>query len=270
VSIVVTAPTGNIGRVVTERLLEEGEKPILIARNAEKVKDYAERGARVVQGTHEGALFRSFAEAAAQAIHTNDIPHVVHLSSVGAELESGNGPIAGLYIAERVLAEAATNLIQLRPGYFMENTLAQVPNILQASSLFTTFPPDTRFPMIATRDIGARAAKLLRRRDWTGQRVVELQGSGETSYEEAATILSEELGREINHVTVSREQLLESLTAMGLSNVMAESLHEITDGIVEGRLTFHEPRSAENTTPTTYSDFARDVFKPAMLAAASA
>ena len=49
--ITVTTPTGNIGRVLTEKLLASDAELTLIARSAEKVADFAQRGARVIQGS---------------------------------------------------------------------------------------------------------------------------------------------------------------------------------------------------------------------------
>jgi uncharacterized protein YbjT (DUF2867 family) len=295
--IVVTTPTGNIGRVVADSLIRAGEKPILIARDPSKVKDLADAGARVFAGSHgdpaalaeatrgADALFvltppdyratdirdhyRGFAAAAAHAIRANKIPRVVHLSSVGAELSSGNGPVAGLYVAEAILAAVADNLIQLRPGYFMENTLGQIPSLLGAGALFTTFAGGAKIPMIATRDIGASAARWLRDDGWTGRRVVELQGAGDVSYDQVAAALSETLGRKLAHVTVTAEQQTEALVGMGLSPVLAASFAELAAAVESGRMRFHEPRSAANTTPTTYPEFAAQVFAPAFAAASA-
>jgi uncharacterized protein YbjT (DUF2867 family) len=194
----------------------------------------------------------------------------VHLSSVGAEQDAGTGPILGLHDNERRLREVAKNLVQLRPGYFMENTLGQLPSILQAGQMYTTFAGDTRFPMIATRDIGERAAELLARRDWSGEVVVELQGAGEVSYDDVARVLSEVLGKPITHVTVSPEQLKEALTAMGASAQIAAAFAEMTASVESGHIHFHEDRSDANTTPTTYPVFAQQVFKPALQAAQAA
>lgn len=298
-SIVVTTPTGNIGSVVARELLDAGEELVLLARDPDKLKEAAGRGATVRRGSHADAEvlteatrgaealfvltppdwqlqdirahYRAYAEAAAQAARRNAIPRVVHLSSVGADLESGNGPVAGLNEAEQILNEAGLpGLVHLRPGYFMENTLLQIPNILQANSLFTAFPAGTRFPMIATRDIGVRAAELLRARDMTGTRVEELQGASVLDYEEVAATLSAELGREIAHVTVGDDDLIGAVMGMGASRVLAESYAELAAGIANGKVRYHEPRDAGNTTTTTYADFAAQVFKPAFGAAAQA
>lgn len=296
-SIVVTTPTGHIGRVVAERLLEAGESVTLIVRDPSKVQALSDRGARVKIGSHADAKllieatkdaealfvlvppdfgtqdirasYRPFGEAAAEAILKNQIPFVVHLSSVGAELAEGNGPVAGLHVTEGLLGEAAKNLVLLRPAYFMENTLGQIAPILQAGALFTAFRGETRFPMIATRDIGERAAQLLGRRDARGTSIVELQGAGELGYDDVARILSGVLSRPLSHVTVAKAPFIESLTGMGISRVLAESFFELSEGVESGRIRFHEPRGPQNTTPTTYDTFAKEVFAPS-LAAASA
>jgi uncharacterized protein YbjT (DUF2867 family) len=297
-SIVITAPTGNVGAAVTRSLLDAGEKPVLIARDPAKVKEFTDRGATVEQGSHSDAdllteatrgakalfvltpgdmqmtdvraHYRTFAEAAATAVQANSIPHVVHLSSAGAELENGTGPVTGLYVAEQILDQAGiANLTHLRAAYFMENTMLQIPAVLQANSLFTTFPQGTRFPMVATSDIGARAATLLSKRDWTGTQVVELHGAGEVSYEEVAACLSEVLGRKLSHVTIPSEQLVASLTGMGFSPVLADLFVEMSDALSEGRMAFHEQANEHNTTPTTYPEFAQQVYKPVFEAASA-
>jgi hypothetical protein len=117
--------------------------------------------------------------------------------------------------------------------------------------------------MIATRDIGKRAAELLARRDWSGINVVELQGPGDTSYDEVAGVLSEVLGLQLKHTQVGPDQMRAALTGMGMSEEAANAIIELSDGIEQGKVKFHEPRSESNTTPTTYPEFAQQVFKPA-------
>ena len=66
--ITVTAPTGNIGRALTERLLEAGTEVTLLARSPEKVGDFVERGARVVEGSLENLAAVQEATEAADAL----------------------------------------------------------------------------------------------------------------------------------------------------------------------------------------------------------
>jgi uncharacterized protein YbjT (DUF2867 family) len=295
-TIVITTPSGNVGSAVTKQLLDNGEKPVLIAREPSKVKQFTDKGAVVKIGSHVDADFlveatkkadalflltppdfqmkdirahyRRYAEAAAKAVKANGIPYVVHLSSIGADLQSGNGPVAGLYVAEQVLnAASIPNLLHLRAGYFMENTMSQIPSILQAKSLFTNFPEDTKIPMIATRDIGERAAQLLKNRNWDKHQVIELQGAAEITYEDVASILSRVLDLDIHHVTIPSAQLIGALVGAGIGQVLAESFAELADSLAAGKIRFHENRTKTNTTPTTYTEFAEQVFKSAFRAA---
>jgi uncharacterized protein YbjT (DUF2867 family) len=259
------------------------------------VARFAKRGAKVVAGSHADASvvveatrgadalfvlvppdltstdirahYRRFAKASAAAIRENHISHVVHLSSIGADLDAGAGPVLGLHDSEAILAAAAVNIALLRPGYFMENTLWQIGSIRASGQMFTTFNGETRIPMIATRDIAKRAAELLVKRDFEGQKVVELHGAHALSYNEIAEILSNKLDKKVQHVTVSDAQAKEAFVGMGASPHMADLFNEMGANMDAGKIVFKEPRTKENTTPTTYEAFAEQVFKPVFDAA---
>ena len=58
----------------------------------------------------------------AGAIKANNIKYVVNLSSVGAHLAEGGGPVSGLYRTERELNKLSdVNVLHLRPGFFYVN-----------------------------------------------------------------------------------------------------------------------------------------------------
>ncbi len=290
-SITVTTPTGHIGSALTDLLLKGKEPVTLIARHPEKVARFAKRGAKIVEGSHGDARtvvaatrgadalfvlvppdftssdirahYRRFGEAAAAAVRENNISHVVLLSSIGADLDGGNGPIAGLFDVEAVLDDAAKNLAKLRPGYFMENTLMQLGSIKERGQLYTTFGGESPIPMIATRDVAKNAAELLIERDWSGHLIVELQGPEDESYDQVAGILSETLDKAVQHVTVSPGQFKVSLLGMGVSEHVADLFNEMGESMKAGRITFKQPRNDATRTPTTYASFAREVFKGA-------
>ncbi|MCP4603681.1 MAG: NmrA family NAD(P)-binding protein [Proteobacteria bacterium] len=289
--IVITTPTGNIGSHLAERLVESGENITLIARYPEKVAELAAKGARIIQGSHDDqavidaatrgakALFwvtppnltsddlrthyRRFGEAAAMAIEKNNVQHVVHLSSVGADLDSGTGPVLGLHDNERILSMVAKNIVQLRPGYFMENSLWQIPAIKQTGNLYTALSGSTKVPMIATKDIAKRASELLSDLSWTGHNVVESHGHADISYDDVARALSKVLGRNVTHVQISREQSKQALVQMGASEHIADLFSELAESLKDGCVSFKQPRDSNNTTETSYPVFAGEVFKPA-------
>jgi uncharacterized protein YbjT (DUF2867 family) len=288
--IAVTTPTGNIGSVVTDRLLEAGAEVVLLARHPDKVKSFVDRGATVIAGslrdmntlreaTHGvDALFwltppdyqaenvrasqLSFGESAVGAIKANRIPRVVNLSSYGAHLESGTGPVRGLAEIERKLDRVAANVTHLRPTAFMENILTSLETIRSSRSIFLPVSGKTPVEMIATRDIGEFAAKRLLDDSWNGRHVIELFGPKRHTFDEAASLVSEAVGETVTHVPVPPEAAREAMTGMGISADAANGILEIYAGFEDRRLLpDHEPPS-EARTPTTFAEFSRDVIAP--------
>src|SRR5205814_2875721 len=99
------------------------------------------------------AAQRPIADALAEAVRKSAVPHVVLLSSFGAELGEGTGPIMSLHYAERTLGAASKHITLLRAAFFIENFAAVLP-ATQGGVLPTFLTPDRRIPMIATADIG--------------------------------------------------------------------------------------------------------------------
>jgi hypothetical protein len=83
----------------------------------------------------------------------------VHLSSYGAQIAEGAGPVSGLHSSEQKLnAIEGLNVLDLRAAYFMENNLAAIGMIHQMGIFGNALLPDLKIPMAATRDVGDFAA----------------------------------------------------------------------------------------------------------------
>ena len=228
--IAVATPTGHVGSAVVDFLLEFGGdiRVVLLGRRPDRLKEFVRRGAEMAIGSQDDAdylvkatrgveaLFwatppgygsdnvRAFqnrlGRAAATAIRTNKIPRVVNLSSIGAHLDAGVGPIGGLHDVEGLLNEAATHITHLRPGFFFENLLWQLDPIRKWGHISLPISGDRRYPMLATRDIGRVAAARLASRGWIGHFVGELHGPADLSFDEVAGILADVLGRKVEFV----------------------------------------------------------------------
>src|SRR5206468_12596129 len=98
--------------------------------------------------------------AIAQAVKESGICYAVHLSSYGAQVPEGTGPVAGLHSSEQKLnGITGLNVLHLRAAYFMENNLAAI-DMIQGMGMFGhALLPDLKLPMIATRDVGNYAAQ---------------------------------------------------------------------------------------------------------------
>jgi len=116
-------------------------------------------------------------DAIAKAVKESGLRYAVHLSSYGAHVPEGTGPIAGLYSSEQKLnAISGLSVLHLRAGYFMENNLAAIGMIHGMGMFGHALVPDLKQPMIATRDIGDYAARRILNLDFSGKQTRELLG----------------------------------------------------------------------------------------------
>lgn len=288
--IAITTPSGHVGSRVADLLLDAGADLRLLSRHPDKLTRLATRGAGVAEGNLEDeeyvveatrgvdALFwvtppdlgvsdlRAFqnhvGRSAAEAIRVNRIPRVVNLSSVGAHLRHGGGPINGLYDVEQLLDHVATNIVHLRPGYFFENFLMHLESFRNEGSIYLPVSGSKRLPMIATRDIARVAADRLVDTSWTGRSVRGLHGPDDLSFDAAAAAISEGVGRKVVHVKVDDGAARKAMIDVGMSDNAADLMLELYQSAESGTLLAEEDRSPETYTPTRMVDFARDVIRP--------
>ena len=65
------------------------------------------------------------------------------------------------------------------------------------------------------------------------------------------------------------EQVIQAMMGMGISRNMAELICEMSAALNSGHMKALEPRSAKNTTPTTFETFVEEMFLPAFKAQAA-
>ncbi len=290
--VAITGATGNTGRVIAEELLARGEKVRVIGRNADRLKRFVEKGAEacVADVTDVEALAKAFdgaqavyamippnlastdprgyqekvSDALVRALGAARVTHVVLLSSYGADKREKTGPILGLHnLEEKLNALPGLNAVYLRAGYFMENLLPQVDVIRNFGIVGGPLRADLAVPMIATRDIGAAAARLLGKRDFTGKQARELLGQRDVTYKEVASVIGKAIGKPgLKYMQLSPQQLKPALTQMGMSAGVADLLLEMAAALNSGHVAPLERRSAENTTPTSIETFVTEEFVP--------
>jgi uncharacterized protein YbjT (DUF2867 family) len=196
------------------------------------------------------------------------VKRVVVLSSVGAQTGRGTGPVAPLLEIEETFRKAAPDVVSLRPGFFMENFLRNVDSIVNAGAIYAPLPADLKAPHVATKDIAATAFQELVAPPRAGYRIRGVHGPADLSQREAAAILSEALGRPVNYVEVTIDQAKAGMEGAGMPPSSVAMYVEMYTAIREGRMSAAEPRAPETTTTTTFAQWAREVLRPAVLAAA--
>jgi uncharacterized protein YbjT (DUF2867 family) len=283
----ITGATGHVGGGIARILLSEGKNVRAIGRSAERLRPLEEKGAESCVGSLEDEAFltRAFAGAAAvfamiapdlraenlrayqnrigavtaRAIEKAGVKHVMHLSSLGAHLPEGTGPVTGLHDQEERLNKLdGVSVLHLRPTFFFENFLNSIPVIKKMGVNGSALRGDVPFPAIATRDIARVAAERLLALDFGGISVRELLGQRDLTMNEVTNILGKAIGKsDLSYVQFSYEDAEHSMVELGISPDVARSYIELNRAINEGTAVSGAPRSKENTTETSIEEFAK-------------
>jgi uncharacterized protein YbjT (DUF2867 family) len=289
---VVLGASGNTGSVISNSLLVKGEKVRVVGRDATRLQRFVRKGAEAFTAnvSDAAALADAFkgaraaylmlppsmtsqdyradqereSDAIAKAVRESGLRYAVHLSSYGAHVPEGTGPIAGLHSSEQKLnAISALNVLHLRAAYFMENNLAAIGMIHGMGMFGHALLPDLKLPMIATRDIGDYAAERLLNLDFSGKQTRELLGERDLSMNEATAVIARGVGKpDLRYVQFPYEEVQQVLMQMGIPAKSAALFIEMYKAINAGVVAPQEPRSPENTTPTSFEKFVQDVFAP--------
>jgi len=295
---VICGATGNVGFRIAEILLAAGEPVRAIGRERVRLGSLAAKGAEpwpgdigdaaflvkafagaravfaMIPPKYDAADFRGYqnriGESLVSALSKDRVPRVVTLSSIGAHLPEGTGPILGLHDLETkldALRDAA--VVHLRPTYFMENHLWSIPVIRGQGVNGSPIRPDVPIPMVATKDIADAAARLLLEGTYTGYAVRYLLGPRDLTMSEATRILGDTIGNPgLEYVQFPEEEARRAMTGMGMSGNAVEAMLEMQRGFNAGKIRPTRERNAESTTPSTLEEFAETVFARAYRAAA--
>jgi uncharacterized protein YbjT (DUF2867 family) len=285
----VMGATGHTGSRITRTLREAGAKVRAIGRSETKLAELASAGAEVVAGDGTDAAFLTTAfrgaegvytlipsdpqapdfrasqdavgEAIVKAIRDAQPRHVVFLSSLGGDVPSGTGPIAGLHAQEERLRRLQNvNVLILRPAYFFENFYDMLGLIKEQGINGGAIAGDLQMPMIATRDIADVAANALKERSWQGFVVRELHGQRDLTHAEATRILGARIGKpDLPYVQFPYAEYPAALVQAGLSQDAAHQYTEMARSMNDGIAKPLEARKPENTTPTSFEEFADEL-----------
>ena len=286
---VILGASGNTGSIIADFLLSKGKKVRVVGRGAERLQRFVRQGAEVFTGnmSDAAALTKAFSgaraaylllppitsredqeresDAIAKAVTESGLPYAVYLSSYGAHVPEGTGPVTGLHSSEQKLnAIGGLNVLHLRAAYFMENNLAAISMIQEMGIFGHALLPDLKLPTIVTRDVGNYAAQRLLDLDFSGKQTRELLGERDLSMADATAIIARGIGKpDLRYVQFPYDQVQQVLEQTGMSPKKAVVYIEMFKAINTGVLAAQEPRSRENTTPTSFEKFVQDVFAPA-------
>jgi uncharacterized protein YbjT (DUF2867 family) len=292
---VILGASGNTGSLIANFLLSRGQKVRVVGRDVRRLQRFVRKGAEALTAemTDAAALSKAFggaraaylllppitsredqerqSDAIAKAVKDSGLRYAVHLSSYGAHVPEGTGPVTGLHSSEQKLnAISDLNVLHLRAAYFMENNLTAIDMIHGMGLFGHALLPDLKLPMIATRDVGDYAAQRLMDLDFSGKETRELLGERDLSMTEATSAIARGIGKSnLRYEQLTYDQVQQVLVQMGMPPEKAAVYIEMFEAINAGLLAAREQRSPENSTPTSFEQFVRDVFVAAYQAQAT-
>lgn len=286
----VTGSTGNIGKIVGRNLILNGKKVRVVSRHEEKIRELYDMGAEAFVGdvtdrkfvmkAFEGitsafcmiptfllsddirAYQRQIGQNYSEAVKVHGIKDVILLSSIGAHLRNGCGIVDGLADLEIFFSDLpGVNVLNLRPAFFMENIYSQIPMIKNSGIVGSALKGDLKFPIVATVDIAAVIVRHLLELDFRGNTVEYVLGPKDLTYHEITRILSKAMDmQDLKYVQFTNENERMELVQSGMvSENVADAFIRMNESFNSGEAFNSHTRTPENTTPTTFEEFARNV-----------
>jgi uncharacterized protein YbjT (DUF2867 family) len=286
---VVTGATGHTGSVVARTLLQAGRKVRVLVRDPAKAQPLAALGAEVVRGelTDQRSVKSALAGAEglyllsppdmtardfiaersklmgelAATIGEARVPHVVLLSSIGAQQPSGTGPILTVRAGEQALLATGLPVTFLRPAYFLQNWASVLPVAVKDGVLPSFLPASKTYPMISVHDIGPVAAQALLDGP-RGTRIIELCGPRDLSPDDVAAIVAKLVGRPVKVAEAPLAAVVPTFTSFGISENIASLYQQMYAGMISGLVTFAGQGTEFRRGPTSAEDTLRALLPP--------
>jgi uncharacterized protein YbjT (DUF2867 family) len=264
--IVVTGSVGNISKPLTIELVQKGHTVTVITSSTERKQEIEALGATAAVGSLEdvgfltatftgsdavytmippnnyfdhsldlSAYYDRLGKNYAEAISRSAVKRQVHLSSIGAHMQKGNGILSGTYVVEQILNQLnGVDVTFIRPTSFYYNLLGYIQGIKTEGVIRTNYGTENSIPFVSTIDIAAALAEELTSPTGADIRYV---ASEELKGDETARILGAAIGKpDLQWELISDEESLNALLAIGMNPAIAAGLVEMYAALQSGLL----------------------------------
>jgi uncharacterized protein YbjT (DUF2867 family) len=262
---VVTGSLGNISKPLAEKLVAAGHSVTVVSSKADKTAQIEALGAQAAIGSVDDVDFLTktftgadavytmvppnfgagdwkkyiagIGENYAEAIHASGVKNVVNLSSMGAHMPEGCGPVSGLYFVEKELnALDKVNVRHLRPGFFYPNFLANAGMVKHMGIIGGNYGENAKLVLVNPADIADVAAEELQELSFKGKSIRYI-ASDEKTTNEVAAILGKAIGKpELPWVNFKDEDTIGGMLQAGVPEEIAKNYAEMGAAIRSGEM----------------------------------
>lgn len=286
---VLTGGAGHITKPAALQLLAAGHEVTVISRNADNVKELTDKGAAAATGSVDDEVFMTAAMQGADAVYlmipptfspagewrdhqgrvsdvltnalkNSKVRNAVVLSSMGAHLGKGTGPVDGLFDFEKKLSALPdVNVLFLRPSFFYYNLFNQIPLIKGMNIMGGNYMgSDEKLVLTHTNDIAAVLASAMLRLDFSGHMVRYIASDAKTTGE-IATVLGNAIGKPgIPWVVFSDEQTFGGMQQAGLPDTIARGYTDLGSALRSGKLQEDYWKNPTVSGSVKLEDFAKE------------
>jgi uncharacterized protein YbjT (DUF2867 family) len=261
-NIVLTGSLGNIGRPLTRELVQKGHAVTVISSNPNRQKDIEGLGAKAAIGIMQDPAFLSatfkgadivylmetmeavgdmfdkgvdFIESITQigrnykqTVAGSGVKKVIHLSSIGAHMDKGNGILLFHHNVENILQQLPGDVAIkfIRPVGFFDNLFSFIRTIKSKGTIISNYGGDQKEPWVSPSDIAAVIAEEVDQ-PFEGRKI-RYVASDEVSPNEIARAIGEAIGKpDLTWSVISDEQLLGGWLAIGFNTQVARGFVEL-------------------------------------------
>ncbi|PZR35760.1 MAG: NAD-dependent dehydratase [Azospira oryzae] len=261
-NIVLTGSLGNIGRPLTQELVQKGHAVTVISSNPKRQEDIEALGAKAAIGIMQDPAFLSAAFKGAdivylmetmeavgdmfdkdvdfiesitqigrnykQAVAGSGVKKVIHLSSIGAHMAEGNGILLFHHNVENILQQLPGDVAIkfIRPVGFFDNLFSFIRTIKSKGAIISNYGGDQKEPWVSPLDIAAVIAEEVDL-PFKGRKV-RYVASDEVSPNEIARAIGEAIGKpDLAWSVIPDEQLLNGWLSIGFNPQVAKGFVEL-------------------------------------------
>ena len=263
--IIVTGSLGHISKPLVEKLTAEKHDVTVISSKVDRKSEIESLGATAAIGSVSDLAFvtnifngadavytmvpptfsasdwkqhiAGIGKIYAQAIAATGVKNVVNLSSMGAHMPEGCGPVSGLYHVEQALnGLEGVNVKHLRPGFFYYNFLANIGMVKHMGIIGGNYGEGAKLVLANPADIADAAAAEFLNLSFRGKSITYVV-SDEKTTDEVASILGTAVGKpDLKWINFSDEDSVGGMLQNGVPLDIAKNYAEMGAAMRSGEM----------------------------------